>query len=220
MGSNLKFTIELLESDAVIIRKILQGLATEFNTRVQQKLPTILSKLRIQTVIFLKQTDTYRSLVNGDLAAHFGLPIATRQAMVDAIVQKIADNIEGELTLVRVRAGNYTGGLELRILVKDFSDILTMAEAFVTTEKGQSLPWLEWLLIKGNKFIISEHEIHLRGGAGRSGGAIMVKNNASAWRVPSQYSGVMTDNWLTRAFTMGQSAYLDIIKNILIQELT
>jgi hypothetical protein len=209
-----------LESDAVISKKILQSLATEFNNLVQQKLPTIMSKIRLQTVIFLKQTDTYLSLVNGDLAAHFGLPAAYRQSMVDAIIQKISDSIDSEFKPTKARASGFTGGLELRILVKDFSDILTMVEAMVTTEKGQVLPWLEWLLIKGNKFIISEHVIHLRGGAGRSGGAIMVKNTASAWRVPSQYSGVMTNNWLTRAFTMGQSAYLDIIKNILIQELT
>ena len=220
MPASFKFTIELLESDALISRKILQALSTEFNNRVQQQLPVILDKVRLQTVFFLKQTDTYLSLVGGELAAHFGLPINSRHAMVDAIIQKIADNIEGEFKPTRVRVGDFTGGLDLRILVKDLSDILTMAEAMVTTEKGQSLPWLEWLLIKGNKFIISEHEIHLRGGTGRSGGAIMVKNTASAWRVPSQYSGVMTNNWLTRAFDIGQSAYLDMITNILIQELT
>lgn len=219
MTSKLTLTVKLLESDQFIIKKILNGLAEEFNIRVQQKLPSIMNKIRQKTVILFKQTDTYTSLVNGDLAAHFGLPSSSRQSMVDAIIQKIADNMEAEFKPVKARAGGFTGGLELRVLVNNFSDILSMSEAFVLTEKGQVLPWLEWLLIKGNKLIISDHEIHLIGGHGRSGGAIMVKNTASAWRVPSQYSGVMSDNWLTRALTLGQDTYLDMIKTILEQEL-
>jgi hypothetical protein len=219
MPSKLHFSIELLESDAVIIKKILQGLAEEFNNRVQSKIQSIANQVRTIIIPFLQQTDTYFSLVSGELAAQFGLPTTTRKTMVDAIIQKISDNIEVEYKPVRVIAGKFSGGLEFRILVANFSDILNMTEAFVTIEDGSSLPWLEWLLIKGNRLIIAEHKIHLIGGKGRSGMAIMVKNNASSWRVPSTYSGVMGDNWLTRALTINQDQFMDQIKTILENEL-
>lgn len=220
MSKNFTFTIDLLEDDKTISNKILKGLAEEFNLRVSKKIAIIKNNISIEVVNFLKQSNIYKSLISGDLAAHFGLPISTRKTMVDNIVQKIGNNIEVEHRILKVRSGGFTGGVEIGILVKDFSDILSMSEAFVTTEKGQVLPWLEWLLIKGNKIIISEHEIHLIGGKGRSMGGIMVKNNAGVWRVPSEYSGVVSNNWLTRMFSDNIIQFSDIINKILEKELS
>jgi hypothetical protein len=217
--SSLRVTIELLESNTEIERKILQGIAIDFNTLMLSKISDIRNKIDVATVTFLKNSQTYTSLISGELAAHFGLPSFNRQTMVDNILRKIGQNIEIEFIPVKVRAGNFTGGANIQVLVKDFSDILSMIEATIITEKGQILPWLEWVLTKGDKIIISEHDIRLVSGKGRSGQAIMVKNSASAWRVPTAYSGVVGDNWLTRFFDLYQDAYLTIITNILQTEL-
>ena len=219
MPKDILFSIELLETEEAIQKKILRALAEEFTLALKNKLPKITFEIQQLTGAFLKNTETYESLVNGELAAHFGLPIAFRKTMVDSIIQKIVDNIQITIKDYQLFGLKFRGEMTINVLIADFSDILSMAEAFITTEKGASLPWLEWLLIRGNQLIISEHEIHLIGGKGRSGHAIMVKNAASAWRVPIQFSGTKTDNWLTRAFKIYSDAYLDNISKILEQEL-
>lgn len=219
MSKDFKFSINLLEDDKVIASKILKAFAEDFNLEVSKKMSIIKNRISFAVMDFIKQTDTYSSLINGNLAAHFGLPVDTRKAMVDNIIQTIGNNIEVEHQILKVRGSGFTGGIEIRILVKDFSDILSMSEAIITTEQGQPLPWLEWLLIKGNKIIISDHEIHLISGKGRSRRGIMVKNNASVWKVPSEYSGVINNNWLTRAISDNVDQFSDTISKILEKEL-
>lgn len=219
MPNLMQLSIELLETDAQISRKILQEIADQFNKDVSGKLPSITQKIKLVTIEHLKSTFIYESLISGDLAGHFGLPVLTRRNMVDNIVKTIAGNIEIEYNMIRVRGIDFTGGITIQVLLSNFSDILSMTEAFVTTERGQSLPWLEWLLIHGNKIIVSQHEIHLIGGKGRSGRGIMVKNDASIWRVPPAFSGTIRNNWLTRAFLEQPDIYLNKIKDILEKEL-
>jgi hypothetical protein len=48
----------------------------------------------------------------------------------------------------------------------------------------------------------------------------MFKNNAAIWRVPPEYAGTYSDNWLTRAILVdAYDFYLKEIENILREEL-
>lgn len=215
----MQLSIELLETDAQISRKILQEIADQFNKDVSGKLSSITQKIKLVTIDHLKSTSTYESLIKGRLAGHFGLPSSIREGMVNNIIQTIASHIQVRHDIIKVKGFNFSGGTTIEVLLSDFSDIIHMAEAFVYTERGQDLPWLEWLLIRGNEIIISQHEVHLIGGKGRSGRGIMVKNDASVWRVPSEFSGTIRNNWLTKAFLEQPDIYLNKIKDILEKEL-
>ena len=217
--AGINISIVLLDTPDQIEKKILKAIAEEFNSLMRQKITNIRGRVRSVTIDYIKTTETYNSLIDGDLAAHFGLPYASRQSMIDAIIEQIGNSIEIIVKPVKASGKKFQGGTTINILVKNFSDILSMAEASIPTENGLVLPWLEWLLIRGDRLIISEHEIHLIRGKGRSDMAIMVKNAAGSWRVPSQYSGTIKDNWLTRALKVNQDRYLDTITNILKQEL-
>lgn len=217
--ANIKFSIELLETPDQISKKIIRSIAEEYNIRLQNKAARILGRVRNFTISFFKSTDTYDSLVNGVLAAHFGLPAGSRRTMVDNIIEQIGNSIRINIKPVKQFGKKFRGITTINVLVNDFSDILGMADAIVSTEKGQSLPWLEWLLIKGDVLIISEHQIRLVGGKGRSGMAVMVQDSSSSWRVPPEYSGTIRDNWLTRAIKIYRKSYLNSITNILKQEL-
>jgi hypothetical protein len=92
-------------------------------------------------------------------------------------------------------------------------------EGSILTEKGEVLEWLRWLLTFGDRIIISEYQIHLISGKGRSGRGIMVADDASAWRVPPRFSGTIRNNWLTRAFKENSQSFFLIIENIIKQEL-
>lgn len=217
MPSTINFSVQLLESDSIIERKILENFAEEFNNSITSKISNIKQQLKYRTVEFIKGTATYFALVDGILASHFGLPLSSRKLMVDNIINTVANNIEIENKSISIRGGNFYNGLEIRVLLVGFSDILALSDAVITTNRGQDLPWLEWLLIRGDKIIISEYEIDLISGKGRSGGAIMVRNDASVWRVPPMYAGTINSNWLTK--TILSQEYKDIIEEILQKEL-
>ena len=211
----MEFSIEILDSDNKISNNILKAIAEEFNGRFSSKLSSIKNEISIKVVEFLQNTNTYSSLVDGDLADHFGLPIGDRRARIDSILQMIGNNIEIDFKPIKVFGIRFVNEVKIGVLIKDFVDILSMSESIVQTKKGQELPWLHWLLIRGNAVIISEHQIKFLGGRGRSGGAIMVKNNAKVWRVPIEYSGTIGSNWLIRAFTENSDGFTSIITNIL-----
>jgi hypothetical protein len=61
------------------------------------------------------------------------------------------------------------------------------------------LPWLEWLLLKGNSIIVRNYNVKYgQNPRSRSGDAIMI-DSTSSWRVPPEFAGTTRDNWTTRA---------------------
>jgi len=156
---------------------------------------------------------------DGSLAVHFGLPPDGRSQRIDAIVLAVANRMEIEYIPINVHAGKFTNGIKFRVLTRDLSEVINLPEGFITTEKGQVLDWLHWLLTMGDRVIISEYEIRLGYGKGRSGGGIMIADKAGVWRVPPEYSGTMRNNWLTRAFKDNPNVYLSIIEKIIQAEL-
>jgi len=69
----------------------------------------------------------------------------------------------------------------------------------VVTEKGESLPWIEWLLKRGDDIIISDYHV-VEGDHGRTGMATMKPGgNYKVSRVNPSFSGTEDDNFVTRA---------------------
>jgi hypothetical protein len=69
------------------------------------------------------------------------------------------------------------------------------------TENGSKIPWLQWLLIEGDKFIITGYTYIVEPTVvekSRTDKGIMHKSTRS-WRVPPAHSGTPDDNFLTRA---------------------
>lgn len=214
--NNIPVTFRLNQSPRVISHKVLKALATEFNRKTSRKLGAITFGVMQATMFQIKKTNTYWSLLNGELAGHFGIPKVNRKNHIDTIVETVADNIEVNFRRVRAKAGRLVGGLKIGILIDGFTDILSLPQANVGTEKGEVLNWLEWLLKFGNRWIIEDYEVDLRPGQGRSGLAVMVQSNNS-WRVPPEFSGTVNNNWLTQALISEE--YKDMISDVIKREL-
>ena len=211
--------IDLVETDKQIAQLILQDMVTQLNRIIPTKLKSIDSRVRQATFNFIQNTSTYESLVGGELAGHFGIPIRGRQNRIDNIVAAVSNRMEISYKPIVLRAGRLAHGLRFGVLMTDLSEVLGLPEANILTEKGQILPWLDWLLVLGDTIEISEYEIQFRMGKGRSARAIMIADNAGSWRVPPEFSGTLNDNWLTRAFKNNINAYSSIIENIIKSEL-
>lgn len=216
--SHFTISVDLLDDNATISKKIHLTIIRSLNNIINNSIKNIGKRIRSSLVQYLQQTPEYDSLVNGELSYHFGIPIGEGQSRLNAILTQIADNIYVKSTLVRKTGAKYSGGFSIRMLRYGFDDILSISAANITTEKGQVIPFMEWLLIRGNDIIISEHEISFTN-AGRSGGAIMIQNNAGVWRVPPQYAGTVQDNWLTRSLAGAGSQFMNLVTSIIKEEI-
>ena len=176
-------------------------------------------KMRDATLNYLRTTSTYTSLVSGELATHFGLRGSDRKQRIDEIILAVVNGMDIEFVPIRYTRGKFTNGIKFKVLAKNLSDVINLPEGDVVTEKDQVLPWLRWLLTFGDKIIISEYEIKLEQGKGRSRGGYMISEKAGVWRVPPEYSGTRHDNWLTRALNNNSTAYFSIIERVIKDEL-
>lgn len=93
------------------------------------------------------------------------------------------------------------GHIVVSVFPKDFVDnILKGAYATYLTKQNQPIPWLQWWLTLGDQIIIRRYIVdYSRIKGSRTGLATMKKVKKGGWRVPPQYSGTKTRNFITRA---------------------
>jgi hypothetical protein len=181
--------IKIIETDGQINQMII----TEIDKHIKEVLvhvkTAILGRTRHTIIEAIKSSPEYIALLKGRLRGEFGL--ADPGIKLDALLSQWGDEIE-------ITTEKRT--LKIQAVDIDMSLVLAMSEAFQTTEKGQELHWLSWLLREGDKTIVKEYDVRFdTGKSSRSGQAIMVEGKKKKWSVPPQYSGTKTRNWITRA---------------------
>lgn len=193
-----KLTISLVESDKVIEKKILKAIKEELDNRMQKIATQITKDLRNTLKEAIKRQPEYLSLDSGQLAADFGF--RDGKYRIDAIIDFWIANIVVKEETSKIKGDKISTGIQISIMSDNFEEVLNLPEASVVTNKGQVLPWLNWLLKLGSENIIQDYSIEYGPiKRSRSGAAIMVSNPGFHWSVPSKYSGVATDNFITRA---------------------
>ncbi len=195
----------------------MKDILEQINNKIKNNKAAIRDKIREEVYNTIIRSDTAQALKQGgELAAEFGIPIGENDARIHSIADRVATNCN--ITFPQIR-NNKTGiamhgGIRIKFIVDDYSDILGLPMGEVKTEKGDILTWLSWLLLEGSSIAIqlpnpgtdkngnqNEYYIHYKK-AGRSGSAIMLKSKKGiGWRVPSQFAGTENDNWLTRLFS-------------------
>lgn len=212
--TGFRVSLDLVDTNNTIQLGILKLMAAEFNVKFKQIRPIVRKRIKAELPIIFTKTDTYTSLLNGPLSFHFGFHKGSEQARLDAIITTLANSLVVRVKPIKIVGRRFVGGFIIGAFRADFQDILGLKESIVATEILDVLPWLEWLLVRGNEIIISQYDISF-GDHGRSGGAIMIRNNTKSWRVPTEYSGTPTNNWITRsvaeAITIIEKFVLDIV---------
>jgi hypothetical protein len=190
-----------------------------FTEEIQKALPRVMKEVRSillpKIEIVLKDSEEWDSLMNGVLREEFG--IANPRQALDDILQAILAAVEVKSTPPR---GNILGGIQVSLLSDSFQEVLSSHGASYTSvnKKGieKAIPWLKWLLMEGNKIILTDYEINTQRASrkgSRTGRAIMVRPGsetlskrkasrpsrpATGWGVPRQFVGTPSNNWLTR----------------------
>lgn len=180
-------------------------------------------KLGMEPIVVnaIQNTPEYRSIAdpNGQLLGELGLEQPGQK--LNVILQTIVNSIQVKINRMNINSGTITGGLTVNIIRRTHNDILSLASAtYVSTSaKGSfNIDWLKWLLTEGNSIIIVDHRVtfdpnDVRKGNSRTGLAVMKK--PGRWKVPTKYSGIIDDNFITRAFNdpIVENLILDLIRD-------
>ena len=198
-GIDIPLTLEIVTPVIQVEKMMLNAVRDILNKGLPRVAPLVEKDLKFNISRIFTKSREYESLLNGPLNAHFGLESGSEAGRLDDIISILAGSVRVSSVRVAVRGRALTGGLKISMFTGDFSDIVGIQSAF-TYNKGVPLPWLEWLLLRGDEIIIADYQIDFASHPNsRSGEAIMVFNPSGVWRVPPGVSGTESKNWITRA---------------------
>lgn len=177
----------------------------DIQQRVQSNYRRVLPKVRRRvkelfvaefTRIFY-ENNVVKALIYGDLIQELGLEDPNDK--VAGIKNEIINQLE-----IKTSSKD---GVSISVKMGDsfFADVLGLNDSYQRwtdatglTVKGPPLPWLSWLLTEGDNFIIVDFH-YSESSIGRSGYAGIMKKGGR-WRVPPEYAGTISDNFLTDIF--------------------
>jgi hypothetical protein len=210
------FTVKVKNSDRVIKRKIMHELSVYLTFIFAKASIVIQDQLRIWFEEMVLESSTYQSLVgvgdHGSLKGHFGLEFPD-------------DDVAGLINVwkkeIVVKFSSLSGGvsengfqppvvvLKIDMIDLDWEAVLNSGfGSYVNFRRGTTpsdIDWLDWLLLKGDQTqIVKGYDIlwgeFLRAQS-RSGLAVMFPDKKTGWRVPSEYAGTKTNNWITKVLS-------------------
>jgi hypothetical protein len=192
------FKLKLLESDSQISRNILEALLPQVSkymvgsiNSLKNILPQIISKAIIET-------PEYNSILSGKLKYELGIPDPENK--LAGLIEIWSNNIAVKYNKPRISRSSIFSDFSINMIRVNFSDVLYSDYASVLDAyRGYSLPWLEWLLLYGNKTIVKNKRVSIGSNKfSRTKMAIMI-DSMENWRVPSEFAGNQENNWITRA---------------------
>lgn len=219
----MAFQIRLTESITTIKKKIEDALIQEMNPVLERALGSVKRNVVPKLIQIFKSSETYDAILTSDLKYELGLPAGQERSRLDSIVEELSKQVEVEFKQLRRRGSNIYGGYTVYIVESNFRKVLNLPDSQINTEKGQTLNWLKWMLLDGDRIILNNAFIKFGNfKASRSGGAIVVESKrdpvkgwtsmqSMGWSVPKEHSGTQDNNWVTRALFDNIESILDII---------
>lgn len=155
-------------------------------------------------------TQEYQSIIHGKLRAELGIPNSSARIM--SVIDTWIDNI-----VVKVVASQSPFlSITIGMIQADYADVLGLPDAQYTYKSRRSegtIPWLKWLLLEGDKRIITQYEFSKNPIGSRTGMGIMISRERGVWQVPSEFSGTSVNNFATRALGNIESVIDKIVEN-------
>lgn len=211
----MQFNLKLIDSDKQISTKILQALVPEIDDYLKTSLSELRQILPSNIKSIIQNTPEYNSLIGGQLQFELGIPDPS-SALVN-IINIWSSNIKIEYNGPKISNNQIKASFSVSLIRSDYADVLSSNDALVIDNlRGYSLPWLEWLLLEGNKILVRKQQVEFGPNkASRTGNAIMRMSNKS-WKVPSEFSGTVTNNWITRAIDNNENQIYALLDKVFI----
>ena len=188
-------TVELPKTN-VLLSMILDQIALKLSEAFSAAAPRIKQRVGDEAAKAIKESPEYASLLSGRLRHELGVIDAS--PVLAAIIRNISQGVVVTSKGARRRGNNIVGGLEIKLLKGDYSEVLAVDGASFVSEHGFDVPWVKWLTLAGDTILVSDHKyVASPVSFSRTGLGLMRK--PGVWRVPAEFSGTGSDNWLTRA---------------------
>ena len=196
----VRVSLDLKESDGQISAQINKIIGQRLSSALKSAAPMILSEIKDVVREAIVASPEYRELFGGSLQAELGVPSAGSR--IDRILDMWLESIEVEIQRPKFSMRGVTGGLSVIGIRDGYADVPGTSDASYVTEKGKTIPWLQWLLIEGDRAIIADYTFSpniQQGERSRTGLGVMRQERSKRWRVPPQFSGTSTNNFVTRS---------------------
>lgn len=207
----MRISLKLVEDSKTIEKLILDAMISNISIPFKKSVDPIRNRIAKLLENAIKGEPEYGSLINGDLKFEFGIP--NPEFVVNDIIKMWVNNFIVKIDDLKAKNTKIVGNIEINMIKSDFSDVLKSPSAIVYDIKSDvHLPWLQWLLIDGSKILVRKHAVKIAPSKySRTGMAVMVESDTN-WRVPAQYAGTISNNWITRAISSIESQINKIIQ--------
>jgi len=193
--SSLNFFSRVVNKTGDFKKYVLENITKLLDRDFFTKLKQTEDQIRQIVIQSITNQPEYSSLKSGILRNHFGLANTT---LVDSILNQL-ENVDIQVTKPRISGNSIQASFVLNMIKENFTDILSSTDASYVTEKGSTIDWLRWLLLEGNNSVIIGYKyIPKVDSRSRTGRGIMVSGESAVYRVPPEFSGTESDNWITR----------------------
>jgi len=193
--------------------KVIRAMYMELTKKLHSA--AFLSSLRSGAKRILEQSlrvqPTYLSMVTHDGQLRSELGVADSQSAMESLIRAWLRSIEVRVNRPRIVGHRIIGTVvTIRAIQADYQDVLDKAWASYTTERGQEIPWLDWLLTKGSEILVSNHMVYrspFPTARSRTGtNTVMIKTRGHGWGVPEAYAGTYENNYATNAVVTAMPA--------------
>lgn len=194
----MKFSVNIIEKNSDITKLILEQLQKQVDNILNKSISYIVNDIKLLVKNALINEPEYISLKAGTLKAEFGI---YNTSDIDTVIDLLVNTLDIKKQPTKILTNSLSGGFNLTMIkTDDISGVIYTDSGNVQdTVNGYTLPWLEWLLLRGNETIVQNYSVSYNNSPrSRSGLALMVKSNTN-WRVPPNFAGTTNDNWTTRA---------------------
>lgn len=194
----MQFSLSLLESESAIKQMVLDSIKDHIQTAFYKARMVLAKTIPAEIYKAIVSEPEYQSLLTGKLRYEFGIPEAAQK--VNEIVNIWTNNVIVTVTPITLSGSGLKGGFSINMIKSNYEDVLTSDNALVFDGLSKAvLPWLEWLLLYGSKIIVKNYTVQVGPNPySRTGLAIMTPSKEN-WRVPPEFAGTSTNNWVTRA---------------------
>lgn len=195
--SKLSFSVKLLGTNKDIANEISLALLKDVSTYFDNITNQISQNIPNFVIQSITDQPEYSALIGGKLQYELG--ITNPEQRLSEILETIRSGTIIDIKPPKVISNKITSKFQLKMIKKDFSDLLSIGSSSFTSEKGSEIDWLRWLLLEGDSIIISDYMFILGPNrASRTGMGIMKPSSSRSWRVPPEYAGSINNNWITR----------------------
>jgi hypothetical protein len=185
------------------LQRTLAGFARAEAKRIQtQALPRLERLVKSKLKSHLENNKTIQSILgNGgspfSLKQEFGLTTADATREVANIIDAVVESIKVTFTESRGKVVEL-GKITISFLPGDSQRNMANRLGMYITDDGKDILWLNWLLTQGSRIIVDGWTVvHSKSPESRAGGALMTE--IGNYRVNPEHSGVINDNFITRA---------------------